>query len=108
MMIVVLANENLKMELLAQGISENVTIHWITEPKELPYYKDANGCIDLLFQNDSERIKLLQQLQPKPILINAVIPALNQLPGGFIRFNGWNTFLKRPVIEAADIDEKIK
>ncbi|HKB45756.1 MAG TPA: 3-hydroxyacyl-CoA dehydrogenase family protein [Chitinophagaceae bacterium] len=108
MMIIVLANENLKMELLAQGVSENVAIHWITEPKELLHYRDADAYIDLLFQNDSERIKLLQQLQPKPILINAVIPALNQLPGDFIRFNGWNTFLKRPVIEAAGIDEKIK
>jgi 3-hydroxybutyryl-CoA dehydrogenase len=107
-MIVVLANENLKMELLAQGITENITAHWITESKELPYYKDADGCIDLLFQNDSEKIKLLQQLQPKPILINAVIPVLNQLPGGFIRFNGWNSFLKRPVVEAAVIDEKMK
>ena len=107
-MIIVLANENLKMELLAQGVSENVAIHWITEPKELLHYRDADAYIDLLFQNDSERIKLLQQLQPKPILINAVIPALNQLPGDFIRFNGWNTFLKRPVIEAAGIDEKIK
>ena len=107
-MIVVLANENLKMELLAQGITENITAHWITESKELPYYKDADGCIDLLFQNDSERIKLLQQLQPKPILINAVIPALNQLPVDFIRFNGWNSFLKRPVVEAAVIDEKMK
>src|SRR5258706_12388552 len=108
MMIVVLSNENFKMELLAQSISENVTIHWITEPKELLHYRDADAYIDLLFQNSSERNKLLQQLQPKPILINAVIPALNQLPGDFIRFNGWNTFLKRSVVEAAGIDEKIK
>jgi 3-hydroxybutyryl-CoA dehydrogenase len=107
-MIVVLANENLKLELLAQGISENVIVHWITEPKELLYYKDTDACIDLLFQNDSERIKLLQQFQPKPILINAVIPALNQLPGDFIRFNGWNSFLKRSVVEAAGIDERMK
>jgi 3-hydroxybutyryl-CoA dehydrogenase len=107
-MIVVLSNENLKMELLAQGMNENVTVHWITDAKELFYYKDADACIDLLFQNDSERIKLLQQLQPKSILINAVIPALNQLPSGFIRFNGWNSFLKRSVVEAAGIDERMK
>jgi 3-hydroxybutyryl-CoA dehydrogenase len=107
-MIVVLSNENLKMELLAEGMNENVTVHWITDPKELFYYKDADAFIDLLFQNDSERIKLLQQLQPKSILINAVIPALNQLPSGFIRFNGWNSFLKRSVVEAAGIDEGMK
>src|SRR6266513_284189 len=107
MTIIVLANENLKMELLAQGTSKNVTVHWITEPEALIHFKDADACIDLLFQNDRERIKLLQQLQPKPILINAVIPAFNQLPGDFIRFNGWNTFLKRSVIEVAGINEKM-
>ena len=108
MVIVVLANESLKMELLAQGMSEGVGIHWITEPGALLHHEDADAYIDLLFQNDAERIKLLQQVQPKPILINAIIPTLGQLPADFIRFNGWNTFVKRPVVEAAGIDEKTK
>src|SRR5947207_10968716 len=108
MMIAVLANENLKMELLAQGMSEKATAHWITEAEAFTHYKDADVYVDLLFQNDRKRIKLLQQLQPKTILINAVIPSSDQLPDGFIRFNGWNTFLKRSVVEVAGIDKEMK
>jgi 3-hydroxybutyryl-CoA dehydrogenase len=108
MMIAVLTNENLKMELLAQGVKEHVQINWITEAEALLHHKNADAYIDLLFQTDTERIKLLQQLRPKPILINAAIPVLNQLPANFTRFNGWNTFLKRSVIEAAGSDETMK
>jgi 3-hydroxybutyryl-CoA dehydrogenase len=108
MVIVVLANESLKMELLAQGMSAGVSIHWITEPGALLHHTDVDAYIDLLFQNDAERIRLLQQGQPKLILINAIIPTLSRVPADFIRFNGWNTFVKRPVVEAAGIDEKTK
>jgi 3-hydroxybutyryl-CoA dehydrogenase len=108
MMIGVLADENLKEELLAQGVSEHVQVNWITESEALFNHKNADAYIDLLFQTDDKRIKLLQQLHPKPVLVNAVIPLLSQLPGNFIRFNGWNTFLKRSVVEAAGSDETMK
>jgi 3-hydroxybutyryl-CoA dehydrogenase len=108
MMIVALANESLKMELLAQGKNENVHVNWIIEPEDLLQHKDADVYIDLLFQNNSKRVKLLQQWGPKPIFVNAVISTLNQLPDNFIRFNGWNTFLKRSIVEAAAIDETMK
>ncbi|MES1217624.1 MAG: 3-hydroxyacyl-CoA dehydrogenase family protein [Bacteroidota bacterium] len=105
MRIVVLSNESLKMELLAQGIAEDVRVQWLNETASLLQYPDSDAYIDLLFDNNSERIKILQQLQPKTILVNAVIPVLDQLPGGFIRFNGWNTFLNRPQVEATASDK---
>ena len=108
MRIVVLTNESLKMELLAQGITENTGVQWINEPGALLQYPDADAYIDLLFDNNEERINILQQLQPKLILVNAVIPVLDQLPAGFIRFNGWNTFLSRSLMEAAAMDEIAK
>jgi 3-hydroxybutyryl-CoA dehydrogenase len=108
MLIVVLANESLKTELLSQGINKNVQVVWITEPEALYNYTEADAYMDLLFQNNTERTKLLMQFQPKPILVNSVVPTLSQLPDGFARFNGWHTFLKRSVIEAACIDEKMK
>jgi 3-hydroxybutyryl-CoA dehydrogenase len=108
MTVVVLANENLKMEMLAQGKSENISVIWITKPGELLHHKNADAYIDLLFQNDNERAKLLQELGSKPIFVNTVISTLNQLPGSFIRFNGWNTFLKRSVVEAAGADQQMK
>ncbi|MBK5271157.1 MAG: hypothetical protein JJE22_09100 [Bacteroidia bacterium] len=108
MLVVVLTNESLKAELLAQGIKANVHIEWIDEPGAFLHFQNADAYIDLLFENETERILILKQLQPKPIFVNAVLPVLNQLPEGFIRFNGWNTFLSRPLIEAASIDEKTK
>jgi len=108
MLIVVLTNESLKAELLAQGIKENVLVKWIDEPQAFLDFPNANAYMDLLFENNSERISLLSQLQPKPILVNAVITLLDKLPEGFVRFNGWNTFLSRTLIEAAATDEKIR
>ena len=108
MKIVVLANESLRMELLAQGLKENVQAEWITEPEALLHQPGADAYVDLLFNNDKKRIELLRQLLPKPVLINAVVTTLSQLPAGFIRINGWNTFLKRPVAEASCMDSGFK
>lgn len=108
MLIVVMANEGLKAELLTQGIKEKVDVKWINELPDVLHFPDANAYIDLLFKNNKERIVTLQQLQPKPVLVNAVTQVLNELPKGFIRFNGWNTFLKRPLVEVAALDEKAK
>jgi len=108
MKIVVLADESLQMELLAQGLRENVLAVWVTEPETLLNYPDADAYIDLLFQNDTLRNSILQQLYPKPVFVNAVINTLCQLPEGFIRINGWSTFLKRSVVEAAAADDNMK
>mgnify|MGYP001328458555 FL=1 len=108
MKIVVLADESLQMELLAQGLRENVLVEWVNEPAALLNYPDADAYIDLLFQNDTLRNGILQQLYPKPVFVNAVITTLRQLPEGFIRINGWSTFLKRPVVEAAAADDNMK
>ena len=108
MKIVVLADESLQMELLAQGLRENVLTEWVNEPEALLNYPDADAYIDLLFQNDTLRNSILQQLYPKPVFVNAVINTLCQLPEGFIRINGWSTFLKRSVVEAAAADDNMK
>ena len=122
MKIVVLADESLKTELLAQGVNENVHVEWVNKPEDLLKFSDTDIFIDLLFQNTPERIKLLQQLsqatfqknsvgssgKSTPVLVNAVNTTLSQLPAGIVRMNGWNSFLKRPVIEASGDHESIK
>jgi len=108
MLIIVLANESLKTELLTQGTKENVHLEWINEPGAFLDFPDADAYIDLLFKNEVKRIIILQQLLPKPIFVNAVIPVLTELPVGFIRFNGWNTFLNRPIVEAASMSDMSK
>ena len=108
MKIVVLADKNLKEELLAQGQKEAVQIEWPNTIDEFAEHSNADAYIDLLFENKKERIEKLKKLQSAQIFINSVITTLNDLPVNFVRINGWPTFLKRQVMEAACLDNIIK
>ena len=67
-----------------------------------------DACIDLLFDNTQSRIKQLQDLNIPLVIINSVTSTLEQLGGDFIRINGWNSFIKRQVMEAAGKNEVLK
>ncbi len=101
MKIIVLANAEQKDELTAQGQNDPAAVLWTADTKDLAGMSGADACIDLLFDDTKERIKKLKQLQAPIIIINSVIQPLNQSNADFIRINGWNTFLKRPVLEAS-------
>ena len=105
MKIVVITNEDLKNELLTQGVQDKVQVEW---QQEINPVQDADAYIDLLFNHSIERIDKLKKLQPATIIVNAVTATLNELPAGFIRINGWNSFLKRNLVEAAGADENKK
>ena len=98
MKIVVITNDALKAELLEQGLQDDVQVEWY---HEIVPVAGANAYIDLLFTQSEERINKLTALQPSVIIINCVEVTLSELPAGFIRLNGWNSFLKRPVAEMA-------
>jgi 3-hydroxybutyryl-CoA dehydrogenase len=108
MRIAVITNDVLKEELLALGIQEHMNVTWLSKP--LPV-KDTDCYLDLLFQQQPQRIDTLKKLsevpggQPATIIINDVTRIENSLPEKFIRINGWNSFLKRPVVEAAGKDQ---
>ena len=101
MLVVVLTNDELKEELLVQGLKEPSGVQWISRPDEFSQFHKADAYIDLLFDYNAERIELLKKLLSKPVFINAVTGTLEDLPENFIRINGWTTFLKRPIVEAA-------
>jgi 3-hydroxybutyryl-CoA dehydrogenase len=105
MKIAVITNNWLKEELLAQGMREDVQVEWLAAPQ---FVSGAAAYLDLLFIQSAERISQLQALQPAVVIVNAVGITSSALPAGFIRINGWKSFLKRPVTEAAVSDEKIK
>jgi 3-hydroxybutyryl-CoA dehydrogenase len=105
MQIVVLSNEGLKEELVSNGITADTELIFITEVKEFIQHPQADAYIDLLFQKEEGRIQLLQQLLPKPVVINSVVYTLQDAHPAFIRINGWNTFLKSASIEAAASEE---
>lgn len=104
MTIVVVADELQKEELLAQGINKEVQIHW--SDKLLPV-AGADCYIDLLFNAESHTTEL-SALHPALIIVNDVYNTNDQLPAGLIRINGWATFLKRPVVEAACTDTGLR
>ena len=98
MKIVVITNDALKAELLQQGMPDDVQVEW---QHEIAPVVGADAYVDLLFIQSEERINKLTALQPSVIIINCVEVTLSELPTGFIRLNGWNSFLKRPVAEMA-------
>jgi 3-hydroxybutyryl-CoA dehydrogenase len=99
MKIILLCNAQQKEELITQDADP---LHELIFAGNLVSENmgSADACIDLLFDNSVERVSKISQLQAKMIVVNFVEGVLNELPGSFIRINGWNTFLKRPVIEA--------
>ncbi len=107
MQVVLLADERQKEEMLAHGTIHELETVWVLLPEELLNYPDADAFIDLLFEPTEERLTLLNKLSPKPVCINFVEGTLNGLSGNFIRINGWNSLLSRPLMEAA-ANEAIK
>lgn len=101
MQVAVITNDALKEELLAHGIQDTVKVTWLAEPVQVP---GADCYIDLLFYPDPLRIKVLTALPATIILINDVSKYPGSLPGQFVRINGWHSFLKSPLVEAAVAD----
>jgi len=105
MKIAVITDEQLKDEILVQGLQGDVSIEWLADPQPV---EDAVVYIDLLFIPSSERISQLKALLPATIIVNSVSRTLEDLPVEFIRINGWKSFLKSPVTEAVCIYDNIK
>jgi len=99
MQIVVLANADLKEELLAGG-QPSADIQWITDPQDFLRYPSADAFIDLLFEPSSERIALLRSCLPRPVLVSSVEKLDAENADRFMRFCGWPTLLRAPLVEA--------
>ncbi len=107
MEIVVLANALQKEELL-QATPDATTVVWITHASDFLTHSYADAFIDLQFINDANRKNLLNQLLPKPVVIDSVINVLADINTGFTRINAWNTFLSGEIVEASCVDKKTR
>jgi 3-hydroxybutyryl-CoA dehydrogenase len=107
MKVLVVANEAQKEELVP-GLTEEMDIEWIVSPEGYVSSVNFDACLDLLFENNNDRVSALRQTQARLIVVNAVLAPLSGIHEDVVRINGWNTFLKRPVIEAAVTDESTK
>ena len=105
MKIAVITNKRLKDELNAQGLAVSREPEWLEEPRAVD---GAVAYLDLLFTPEPSRIDTLNGFKPALILVNELNLTTTELPEGFIRFNGWSSFLKRPVMEAAGGNEKTR
>ena len=105
MKIAVVTNNSLKEELIAQGLQEGWEPEWLETPRAVT---GVVAYIDLLFTPVPARINALIELKPALVLVNELNCTTAELPEGFIRFNGWKSFLKRPVMEAAGGNEETR
>ena len=105
MKIVVISDEALKTALLAQDLNSAPEIVWLSLPEKVT---GATCYLDLLFDYTKERINTLQEISSGLTIVNSVNKTCNYLPEDFVRINGWATFLNRPLIEAACINENLK
>lgn len=101
MQVVVITDERLKKELLAQTVAGELQLSLIGHIDEYPHDGSADACIDLLFDNSAERIRQLQDLDSRLTIVNAVTTAAVTSETNFIRVNGWPGFLRREMFEAS-------
>ena len=99
MRLVVLANEQLKEELLSTGINDNCKVHWINSSNELSSYADADAVIDLLFEHNGHDSSHLTGLLKRPVFVNSMNKTIAEIGLPVIRINAWPGFLKRSVGE---------
>lgn len=99
MRLVVLTNEQLKEELLSTGINDSCVIDWINSSKEFSSYTDADGMIDLLFEQNAYDTSHLNDFLNKPIFVNSMNRTVAEIVLPVIRINAWPGFLKRNIAE---------
>jgi len=99
MMLVVLANEQLKEELLSTGINDSCKVHWVNSPKDVSSYADADAVIDLLFEPNGHDSSHLTDLLKRPVFVNSMNKTIAEIGLPVIRINAWPGFLKRSVAE---------
>ena len=105
MRLVVLTNEQLKEELLSNGVSAYCKIDWINSPNELLSHMDADAVIDLLFEQNGYDVSHLNNYLTKPVFVNSMNKTIVEIGLPFIRINAWPGFLKRNTTEVSIADE---
>ena len=104
MRLVVLTNEQLKEELLSNGVSAYCKIDWINSPEEFLSHTDADAVMDLLFEHNGYDVSHLNNYLTKPVFVNSMNKTIVEIGLPFIRINAWPGFLKRSVAEVCSND----
>ena len=108
MRLVVVANDELKEELLSGGINGDCKIDWVGSSAELSSHTDFDAVIDLLFENNGYDVTYLKRFLPNRVIVNSVSKTNSEIGSSFIRINGWPGFLERNIAEVACIHDADK
>jgi 3-hydroxybutyryl-CoA dehydrogenase len=104
MQLVVSSNEGLMKELLFHGMTEGTEIIAVNDASAFRDHTAADGFMDL----DPDSPKNVEYPQNKPVIINYVAGTLEGMGENMIRINGWNSFLKRKMVEGACENAKMR
>lgn len=105
MRIVVIADELQKQELFGAETKESILC---IDRLDLGIPGDVDAIVDLQFDNTAERLNTLIGHEKKTIIVNSVLYTVKELDKNIVRFNGWNTFLHGPIVEASAASDEIK
>ena len=101
MRLVVLANEELKEELLSTGINDSCKVDWINSSKEFLSFADVDAVIDLLFEHNGYDSSHLTEFLKRPVFVNSMNKTIVEIGLPVIRINAWPVFLRRNVAEVS-------
>ena len=99
MTIVVITEEKTERDLAAFFPASGNDWVVVRRAEEANAYPDADLYIDLDFVNEPGRVDALRRLLPGVVLVNAVVPTLEEIGYPFVRINGWPGFLERNIHE---------
>jgi 3-hydroxybutyryl-CoA dehydrogenase len=105
MTIAAIAEDHVKKDL--QSFFAGEEIDWIllnTVPKPEDHCP-ADIFLDLDFVNEAGRCERLSKLKPALVMVNAVVPTLQEIGRPFVRINGWPGFREKKLHELVTPDE---
>jgi 3-hydroxybutyryl-CoA dehydrogenase len=105
MRIVVIADDEQRLKWEATVDTKHIT--W-SKTLENDSISDADAIIDLLFENDPASFQRWKEFSGKTIMVNSNLYTLAELDHGYVRFNGWNTFLYGSLLEASALADEAK
>jgi 3-hydroxybutyryl-CoA dehydrogenase len=107
MNIIVSCTEAQQEELTANGLLPGAAVIYVRDSTELGAHS-VDACLDLQFENKPGQVELLEKLPVRLIMVDSVVPTLDQIHPSFVRINAWPTFLSSSLVEASCFDNEKK
>lgn len=98
MRIAILGDENTKKLISQKGIPDDVEILWCGSVRVL-VATVADAYFDFLFINDKSRVQQYKMRDGFPFYISCVEYLSKDIAPFLVRFNGWNSFFERSLVE---------